>query len=70
MNEQEIMEVKKNMKGRIVCAYNGSAASWQGINKLYEIFSLILKVIPSSSFKILTYNVMCMDSYGYQDLHD
>ena len=63
MNEQEIMEAKKNLKGKIICVYNGSAASWQGIDKLYVIFSLIIKEIPSSSLKIITYNPEIFRTY-------
>lgn len=56
LNEKEILEVKKKMKDETVCVYNGSAAAWQGTSKLYDVFSLILKDIPSSTFKVITYH--------------
>lgn len=54
-DDSDIAVRQKNMKDRIVCVYVGSAASWQGIDDFYTVFSLILERIPTTHFKILTY---------------
>ncbi len=54
-NDSDIISRQKHMKDRTICVYSGSSASWQGIDNFYTIFSLILNRIPTTHFKILTY---------------
>jgi glycosyltransferase involved in cell wall biosynthesis len=54
-NDSDIYFRQKRMKDRTICVYSGSSASWQGIDDFHTFFSLILNRIPTTHFKILTY---------------
>jgi glycosyltransferase involved in cell wall biosynthesis len=54
-NNSDISLKLKRMKDKTICAYAGSSASWQGIDDFYNVFSIILNIIPTTHFKILTY---------------
>jgi len=53
----DIMSRQKRFKNKTICIYSGSSASWQGIEDFYTVFSLILNKIPTTHFKILTYQL-------------
>jgi len=54
-NDSDIVFRQKRMKDRTICVYSGSSALWQGIDEFYTVFLLILNKIPTTHFKILTY---------------
>jgi len=54
-NDSDITFREERMKDRTICVYSGSSASWQGIDDFYNVFSMILNRIPTTHFKILTY---------------
>jgi glycosyltransferase involved in cell wall biosynthesis len=54
-NDSDIAFKEEGTKVRTICVYSGSSASWQGIDDFYHVFSIILNKIPTTHFKILTY---------------
>lgn len=54
-SDSDIIFRKKRLKDETICIYSGSSASWQGIDDFYNVFSIILNRIPTTHFKILTY---------------
>jgi len=54
-SDSDIIFRQKRLKDETICVYSGSSASWQGIDDFYNVFSIILNRIPTTYFKILTY---------------
>jgi glycosyltransferase involved in cell wall biosynthesis len=54
-NDSDNVFRQKRTKDRTICVYSGSSASWQGTDDFYKVFSIILNRIPTTYFKILTY---------------
>lgn len=54
-NDSDIVIRREHIQDRTICVYSGSSASWQGIDDFYSFFSLILNKIPTTHFKILSY---------------
>jgi len=54
-NDSDIVSRQTLMEDRTTCVYTGSSASWQGADNFYKVFSIILDRIPTTYFKILTY---------------
>jgi len=54
-NQDDVFRNKLIQEEKVVCAYSGSLAVWQGTNLFYDIFNSLTIAFQAIYFKILTY---------------